>query len=188
MEAEIERIITEELPNITETSENTEPEKEDLLATDSLRRRFVDSKEDPLKEEKEKRETLIRLAEDGEIDKSVAHIKKASKKVIDKLYEEYERKRMRRANEFITEHLITKFAETLGGLDAIELPGELSEELRKDELLRRDVYSVVEKLSPYIPFIGILSGGITTAKHIYNHSDTPKSQGDPPSRRETLSK
>ena len=74
------------MPNTTETLENTEPEKED-----------------PLKEEK--RETLIRLAEDGEIDKTVVYIKKASKKVIDKLYEEYERKRMKRANEFITEHL-----------------------------------------------------------------------------------
>ena len=47
IETEIKRITTEELPNImetTETSENTEPEKED-----------------PLKEEKEKRETLIRM-------------------------------------------------------------------------------------------------------------------------------
>ena len=50
----------------------------------------------------------------------MAYIKKASKKVIDKLYEEYERKRMSKANEFITEHLISKFAETLGGLNAIE--------------------------------------------------------------------
>ena len=32
------------------------------------------------KEDKEKRETLIRLAEDGGLDKSVAYIKKASKK------------------------------------------------------------------------------------------------------------
>ena len=86
--------------NQTETIENREPEK-DLLATES---RFVDSKENPLKEEKEKRDTLLKLAEYGEMDKSVAYVKKASKKVIDKLYEEYERGRTRRANEFITEH------------------------------------------------------------------------------------
>ena len=39
-------------------------------------------------DDKERRETLIQLAEDGEIDKSVAYIKKASKKAIDKLYAE----------------------------------------------------------------------------------------------------
>ena len=62
--------------------------------------------------------------------------------------------------------------ETLGGLNAMESPEELSKELGKDELVRRDVYHIVEALSSYIPLIGFLSGGITTAKHIYNHRDT----------------
>ena len=78
---------------------------------------------------------------------------------------------MRKANEFITDSLISKFAETLGGLNAIESSEELSKELGKDELLRRDVCYVVEILSPYIPFIGFLSGGITTAKHICKHRE-----------------
>ena len=54
------------------------------------------------------------------MDKSVAYIKKASDKVIDKLYMEYERKRMQKANEFLNDMLISKFANTLGGLDPIE--------------------------------------------------------------------
>ena len=78
---------------------------------------------------------------------------------------------MRKANEFITDILISKFAETLGGLDAIESSDELIEELRRDELLRKDVCYVVGILSPYIPFIGLLSGGVTTAKHIYKHRE-----------------
>ena len=61
---------------------------------------------------------------------------------------------MQKANEFLTNLLISKFASTLGGLDAIEQPEELSDELKKDELLKRDVYSVVESISPYIPFLG----------------------------------
>ena len=114
-----------------------------------------------------KRDQLLKLAEDGDIDKSIVYIKKASKKMIDKLYLEYERKRIQKANEFLTDLLISKFASTLGGLDAIEKPESLTNELKKDKLLKRDVYSLVESISPYIPFIGIVSGGITTARHIY---------------------
>ena len=75
-----------------------------------------------------KRDELLKLAEDGNLDKSVAYTK-ASHKVINKLYTEYERKRMQRANEFITDILISKFADTLGGLDAIESPEELKKEM-----------------------------------------------------------
>ena len=121
-----------------------------------------------------KRDELLKLAQDGELDKSVAYIKKASTKIIEKLYIEYERKRMVRANEFLTDVVISKFSDVLGGFDAIEDSEVLTNDLKKDELLKRDVYSLVEKLTPFLPFIGILSGGVTTAKHIYDHkSKTP---------------
>ena len=72
------------------------------------------------------------------------------------------------------------------GLDAIESPEELSKELEKDELLKRDVSCIVETLSTYIPFVGFLSGGITTAKHIYSHSvegeETRKREEQPGAR------
>ena len=150
--AELERILSDTLPTPDLPKVECEP---------------------PSRTVEDNREALIRLAEDGELDKSVAYIRKASKKVIEKLYEEYERKRLRKANEFITDSLISKFADTLGGLNAIESPEELIQDLGKDELLRRDVYRLVETLSPYIPCIGFLSGGITTAKHVYNHKNTP---------------
>ena len=111
---------------------------------------------------------LLKLA-DGDLDKSVAYIKKASQKVVNKLYTEFERKRMQKANVFINDMVISKFCSTLGGFDAIESPEELYKELDKDELLKRDVNSIVEKISPYIPFISFLSGGIITAKHVYGH-------------------
>lgn len=55
-------------------------------------------------------------------------------------------------------------------------PEELTSELGNDELLKRDVYSVVHSITPYLPLLGILSGGITTAKHIAKHKLT-----EPPS-------
>ena len=61
-----------------------------------------------------KRYELLKLAEDGDIDRSVAYIKKASQKVIDNVYSEYERKRLQKVNEFLTDLLNSKLSSTLG--------------------------------------------------------------------------
>ena len=66
---------------------------------------------------------------------------------------------MQKANEFITNQLISKFAVALGDLDAIESSDVLSDVLRKDDLLKNDVSNVVAMISPYIRFLGFLSGG-----------------------------
>ena len=124
---------------------------------------------DPEDEIKRKREELIKLSEDGQFDRDVKAIKKASNKTIERYYNEYERKKMQKANEFLTDQLISKFADALRGLDAIESPDVLSDELRKDNLLKSDVIKIIENISPYIPFLGFLSGGIITVKHVYEH-------------------
>ena len=43
---------------------------------------------------------------------------------------------MQKANEFLSDLLISKFANSLGGLEATESPDELTNELKKDELLK----------------------------------------------------
>ena len=112
---------------------------------------------------------LIKLAEDGQIDQSVKYIKKASSKVINKSYKEYEEKRMQRANEFITDLLISTFNRLMGGLDAIDSVENKEDDLKKDELLRGDVNNLVSSLTPYIPYLGFVSWGITVGKHVSNH-------------------
>ena len=57
----------------------------------------------------------------------------------------------------------------LGGLDAIENSTEFEKELQKDRMLKSDIESIVKRLTPYLPFLGILSGGITTSKHVFSH-------------------
>ena len=57
---------------------------------------LTNKKMTPTKAKKQRNE-LLKLAEGGEMDKSVAYIMKASVKAIDKLYTEYERKRMQKA-------------------------------------------------------------------------------------------
>jgi hypothetical protein len=95
-----------------------------------------------------KREKLDQLSRDGIIDKSPAFIKKANKKLIEKLYSEYESERFGKASDFMTVLIISKFASVLGGIDAVESADKLSEELLADELLRVDVNSLTRMILP----------------------------------------
>ena len=157
---------------MSENSEHIEvPQMESNTSASDQEKQTQDTKKEVMK----KREELIRLSEDGEISQSVQNLKKASDKVILKIYSEYEIKQAEKANVFLTDLLISKFADLLGGLEAIESSEELEKELVKDKLLKRDVKSVVEKLSPYLPYLGILSGGVTVGKHVIKKRTKPKS-------------
>ena len=156
-------VLYKSMPKRKKNLEEVVEELEDEIKTAEI---DADREADPQDEIEKKREELIKLAEDGQFDKSVKTIKKASNKVIEKYYNEYERKRMQKANGFITDQLTSKFADALGSLDATEKPEVLSEELRKDDLLKSNVIKIVEMISPYIPCLGFLSGGITTGKHL----------------------
>lgn len=113
---------------------------------------------------------LLKLAESKEISKTPSYIAKASAKVINKVYAEWEEKTMERATHFLCDQLISKFRSVLGGLDAIEKLEEMEKELKNDPLLREDVERVVSMLTPWIPFIGILSCGITVGKYVLDHT------------------
>ena len=108
-----------------------------------------------------KRNELLLLSEDGEISQSVASLKKASGKQILKLYAEYERIQAEKVNVFLTDLLISKFSDLLGGLEAIESSDALEKDLIKDKLLRTPLL-----MTPFLPYIGLLSGGVTVGKHV----------------------
>ena len=42
----------------------------------------------------------------------------------------------------------------------------MEKELVNDKLLKKDVKSLVEKVKPFLPYLGILSGGDTVGKHV----------------------
>ena len=44
----------------------------------------------------------------------------------------------------------------------------MKEELKEEELLKRDVNFILS-LTPFVPYLGFLSSGITVGKHISNH-------------------
>jgi hypothetical protein len=116
-----------------------------------------------------KREKLIELSKDGTIEKSASFIRKANKGAVEKLYSDYEEQRMSYAGDFLSTLIISKFALVLGSLNAVESSEKLSEELLNDKLLKDDVAYLTRTISPNIPFIGLISGGCTTAKHVVAH-------------------
>ena len=165
---------------MSENSEHVEvPQMESNTSASNQRDQSDDQEsktQDVKKEVMKKREELIRLSEDGEISQSVQNLKKASDNVILKIHAEYEVKQAEKTNAFLTDLLISKFVDLLGGLDPIESSDELGKELVNDKLLKRDVKSVVEKLSPYLPYLGILSGGVTVGKHVIKKQSKSKSE------------
>ena len=109
---------------------------------------------------------LIHLAEAGEIPQSVKCIEKANNKVVRKIYAKYQMKEQDKNNAVLTDVLITKFSELMGMLNTVPSGELLAAELREDKLLQRDIKKVVEFISPFIPFIGVISGGATLGKHV----------------------
>lgn len=151
----------ETIENFVEDIQNAESEIKDVLNNPDFDINHMDDVK-PITVNEDKRlenndvdkkwNELIRLSEDGDIDQSVKYLKKASAKVINKLYQDFESKRLEKANSFLTDMLISKFASVLGGLDAIASEEELNSDLQKDKLLKRDVESLVSTVTPFIPF------------------------------------
>ena len=109
---------------------------------------------------------LIQLAEAGEIPQSVKYIEKANSKVIRKIYAKYQMKEREKNNAVLTDVLITKFSELMGLLNTVPSGELLAAELREDKLLQRDIKKVVGFIAPFIPFIGVITGGATLGKHV----------------------
>ena len=109
---------------------------------------------------------LIHLAEAGEIPQSVRCIEKANNKVVRKIYAKHQMKEQDKNNAVLTDVLITKFSELMGMLNTVPSGELLAAELREDKLLQRDIKKVVEFISPFIPFIGVITGGATLGKHV----------------------
>ena len=69
-------------------------------------------------------------------------------------------------NAILSDVLITKFSELMGMLQTVPSGELLAAELREDKLLQGDIKKAVSFISPFIPFIGAITGGATLGKHI----------------------
>jgi hypothetical protein len=99
-----------------------------------------------------------------------------------KIRREYIVAQREKANVVLAEALIEKFSDLMEAISMVDSGNELREELNQDKLFKSDVKSVVAKLSPYIPYeyLGIVSGGVTTVKHVYRRTPEQPPSGEGP--------
>jgi hypothetical protein len=98
-----------------------------------------------------------------------------------KIRREYIVAQREKANMVLAEALIEKFSDLMEAINMVDSGNELREELNQDKMFKSDVKSVVAKLSPYIPYLGIVSGGVTTVKHVYRRApEQPPSEEEVP--------
>ena len=112
------------------------------------------------------KEELLRLAAEKKIKHTEKYIQKASYETLEKIYHEYRRQELDEVNEQITSMLITKFSELMKSLEAVNDNVSLENDLASNELFKRDVKKIIGVVTPYIPLVGIISGGVTIGAHV----------------------
>ena len=107
------------------------------------------------------REELLRLVAEKKIKHTAKYIENATEETLKKIYEDYQSKELDEVNEKVTDVLITKFSELMVKLDLVKDNVSLEDDLGKNELFKRDVKRMIGYLTPYVPLVGLVSGGIT---------------------------
>ena len=159
----------DDIKNLVSELENANRELKNIVNNEDDSDKVIIESKDENNDTDRKRSELIQLAEDGDLDQSIAYIKKASSKIINKLYHEYEERRLQKANEFFTDLVISTFSSLLGGLDVIQDPKQMEDELSRDKLLRRGVQGIISSITPFLQYNGLLSGSITVGRHASYH-------------------
>ena len=120
------------------------------------------------------REELLRLVAEKKIKHTAKYIENATEETLKKIYEDYQSKELDEVNEKVTDVLITKFSELMVKLDLVKDNVSLEDDLGKNELFKRDVKRMIGYLTPYVPLVGLVSGGITVGAHVADKKLNPE--------------
>ena len=69
-------------------------------------------------------------------------------------------------NGQVTDLIISKLSELMDNLELVKDNESLEKDLSKNELFKRDVKKIIGYLTPYIPMVGLISGGVTIGAHV----------------------
>ena len=114
----------------------------------------------------EYKEELLRLVAEKKIKHTAKYIENATEETLKKIYDEYQRQELDEVNDKVTGVLITKISELMMKLDLVKDNVSLEDDLGKNELFKRDVKRIIGYLTPYVPLVGLVSGGITVGAHV----------------------
>ena len=122
----------------------------------------------------EYKEELLRLVVEKKIKHTAKYIENATEETLKKIYEDYQSKELDEVNEKVTDVLITKLSELMANLDLVKDNVSLEDDLGKNELFKRDVKRIIGYLTPYVPLVGLVSGGITVGAHVADKKLNPE--------------
>ena len=119
------------------------------------------------------REEILRLVTKGKIKHTTMYVEKASDETLEKIYKNYVTRQLDEVNEQITNTLIKQLFDLMTSLELIDDAEDLERDLENNELLKRDVKNVLSYVTPYIPLVGLVCGGICLGKHPFKEDSEP---------------
>ena len=114
------------------------------------------------------RDELIQLATEKKIKFKKKFLKEADDETIEKICVEYAAQQLDQVNEQLVDILIEKFSGLLTNLEMVNDDCDLEGDLTKNKILKRDLKILTGYVTPYVPFVGLISGGITVGGHVVN--------------------
>ena len=120
------------------------------------------------------REELLRLVAEKKIKHTAKYIENATEETLKKIYDDHKRQELDEVNDKVTGVLITKISELMMKLDLVKDNVSLEDDLGKNELFKHDVKMIVAYLTPYVPLVGLVSGGITVGAHVADKKLNPE--------------
>lgn len=112
------------------------------------------------------RADLLRLAADKDIPYTKAQIRKMSVNRLEEVYTEYKQAELDSVNETISDILVIKFEELLKSCSMIRQDSCLAKKLQDKKVFRRDLKNIVSYITPILPFIGLIEGGLVVASEV----------------------
>ena len=121
------------------------------------------------------RDELIQLSDEGKIKYKKKFLKEADDEMIEKISKEYVVKQLDATNERVSDIIIEKFSDLMAQTEMVEKECDLKKELSKNKMFRNDLKSFVGSVTPYLPYIGLVSGLLTVGGYIaYKKFKTPE--------------
>ena len=112
------------------------------------------------------REEVLRLVAEGKIKHTTKYVEKASDEAVEKIYKNYLTKQLDETNDHIADTLIKQLSELMTSLELVDDGESLGKDLENNELFKRDVKNILCHITPHIPFVGLVCGGICLGKHV----------------------
>ena len=123
------------------------------------------------------REEVLRLVAEEKIKRTTKHVEKASDEAVEKIYKSYLTKQLDETNYQIADTLIKQLSELMTSLELVDDGDSLEKDLENNELFKRDVKNILCYITSYIPFVGLVCGGICLGKQVMRR-EKPKESKD----------